>query len=373
MEREMKVLMTGGGTAGHVNPAIAIAETIKRHHPDAIIEFVSSNLPNDKAVDLVSRAGYKLHRVDICGSFAIYDPRNLKTLYYMIKSKGQARRIVESFKPDIIIGTGGFACYPVLNAGAEMGIPTLVHESNAIAGKAVKKLAGKVDSVITNFESTTEQLKRAKRITRVGNPSIFDENKTQKSANLAKGENTSKNVLIFGGSGGSETMNDGVVGALTYLAEKFPEVEFYHASGKRDYERMKSEYARTSLDKKGNVLLTDYIYDMDERMARCDLLVCRAGAMTVSEAALLGKTVVFVPSPYVVANHQYKNAKAIYDKGACELCEEKDFASGKLERTIEELLCDEAKCRTLGEKRRDFAAPDANERIYAEIQRLIEN
>ena len=102
--------MTGGGTAGHVNPAIAIAETIKRHHPDAIIEFVSSNLPNDKAVDLVSRAGYKLHRVDICGSFAIYDPRNLKTLYYMIKSRGQARRIVESFKPDIIIGTGGFAC-----------------------------------------------------------------------------------------------------------------------------------------------------------------------------------------------------------------------------------------------------------------------
>jgi len=372
LEREMKVLMTGGGTAGHVNPAIAIAKTIKRHHPDATIEFVSSNLPNDKAVDLVSRAGYKLHRVDICGSFAIYDPRNLKTLYYMIKSKGQAKRIVADFKPDIIIGTGGFACYPVLNAGAEMGIPTLVHESNAIAGKAVKKLAGKVDSVITNFESTTEQLKGAKRITRVGNPSIFDGSKTAKGDNSAKNTTRGKNVLIFGGSGGSETMNDGVVGALTHLAEKFPDVEFYHASGKRDYERMKSEYARTGLDKRENVVLTDYIYDMDERMARCDLLVCRAGAMTVSEAALLGKTVVFVPSPYVVANHQYKNAKAIYDKGACELCEEREFPEGKLEHTIEELLQDEAKCRTLGEKMRAFAAPDANERIYAEIKRLIE-
>lgn len=366
----MKVLMTGGGTAGHVNPAIAIAETIKRHYPDAIIEFVSSSLPNDKAVDLVSRAGYKLHRVDICGSYKIYDPRNLKTVYYMMKSAGQARRLVAHFKPDIIIGTGGFACYPVLNAGAQMGIPTLVHESNAIPGKAVRRLAPRVDCVMTNFESTTEQLKGAKRLIRVGNPSIFDENKTANLNKSAKNGKFEKNVLIFGGSGGSETMNDGVVGALVSLAEKFPNVEFYHASGKRDYERMQSEYKRTGLDARENVTLTDYIYDMDERMAACDLLVCRAGAMTVSEAALLSKTVVFVPSPYVVANHQYKNAKAIYDKGACELCEEREFATGKLERTIEALLQDEERCRALGQRMRDFAAPDANERIFEEIKRL---
>jgi len=366
----MKVLMTGGGTAGHVNPAIAIAETIKRHYPDATIEFVSSSLPNDKAVDLVTRAGYKLHRVDICGSYKIYDPRNLKTLYYMMKSSGQAKRLVAAFKPDIIIGTGGFACYPVLNAGAEMGIPTLVHESNAIPGKAVRRLAPRVDCVMTNFEATAEQLKGAKRLIRVGNPSIFDESKTSVGNKSAKVSRFEKNVLIFGGSGGSETMNDGVVGALVSLAEKFPNVEFYHASGKRDFSRMQSEYERVGLAARENVTLTDYIYDMDERMAACDLLVCRAGAMTVSEAALLGKTVVFVPSPYVVANHQYKNAKAIYDKGACELCEEREFALGKLERSVEALLNDSERCRALGEKMRDFAAPDANERIFEEIRRL---
>lgn len=366
----MKVLMTGGGTAGHVNPAIAIAETIKRHDKGAEIEFVSSSLPNDKAVDLVARAGYKLHRVDICGSYKIYDPRNLKTLYFMMRSAKQARRIIADFKPDIIIGTGGFACYPLLNAGAEMGIPTLVHESNAIAGKAVKRLAPRVDCVMTNFEATAEQLGGAKRLIRVGNPSIFDENKTKNATAAAKSDKTRKSVLIFGGSGGSETMNDGVVGALRYLAEKFPEVEFYHASGKRDFERMKGEYARTGLSGRGNVTLTDYIYDMDERMAACDLLICRAGAMTVSEAALLGKTVVFVPSPYVVANHQYKNAKAIYDKGACELVEEKEFHTGKLERTVEALLLDDERRAALGERMRDFAAPDANECIYAEIERL---
>ncbi len=366
----MKVLMTGGGTAGHVNPAIAIAETIKRHHPDAEIEFVSSNLARDKANDLVPRAGYKLNKVDICGSYKIYDPRNLKTLYYMIKSNKQAKRLVESFEPDVIIGTGGFACYPVLNAGAQMGIPTLVHESNAIAGKAVMKLSPYVDCVMANFQSTTEAIKGAKRVIRVGNPTLFDV--TASSGIKTFAENGFKQKVIFvGGSGGSETMNDGVVEALSTLADKFTDAEFYHASGKRDYERMQNEYKRLGLDKKTNVVLTDYIYDMKERMAAADLVVCRAGAMTVSELALLGKAALFIPSPYVVANHQYKNAKAIYDKGACELVEEKDFGSGILAKTVEKLLNDKERLQTLGERIKDFADPDANEKIYLEIKNLL--
>jgi len=368
----MKVLMTGGGTAGHVNPAIAIAETIKRHHTDAIIEFVSSRLPNDKAQDLVPRAGYKLHKVDICGSHRIYDPRNVKTLYYMMRSNKQARKLISEFKPDIIIGTGGFACYPVLNAGAKMGIPTLVHESNAIPGKAVKRLSSRVDCIMTNFESTKEYLKGAKKLLRVGNPSIFDGKKTTMAKNEGQTAKERKNVLFVGGSGGSETMNDGVVGALCHLADAFPLVDFHHTAGKRDFDRMKNEYARTGLDKKPNVTLLDYIYDMDKRMSNADVLVCRAGAMTISEAALLGKTVVFVPSPYVVANHQYKNAKAIYDKGACELVEEKEFCDGKLEGTIEKLLNAPERCAELGEKIRSFAKPDANEQIYTQIKRMLE-
>ncbi len=367
----MRVLMTGGGTAGHVNPAIAIAETVKKHHPDAVIEFVSSSLPNDKAVDLVSRAGYKLHRLDICGSYKIYDPRNLKTLYYMAKSNKQAKRLIRIFEPDIIIGTGGFACYPVLNAGAEMGVPTLVHESNAIAGKAVKKLAPRVDCVMTNFQKTTESVKGAKRLIRVGNPSVFDENKVKAAVRGEKIGEYELSVLSFGGSGGSETMNDGVVAMLSALADKFPNVEFCHASGKRDYGRMKDEFARLALNKKKNIVLKDYIYDMDERMARADLLICRAGAMTISETALLKKAVVFVPSPYVVANHQYKNAKAIYDLGACELVEEKDFSSGALVRAVERLLGDADARNDIGERLHDFADPDANDKIYLEIKHLL--
>lgn len=362
--------MTGGGTAGHVNPAIAIAETIKRHHPDAEIEFVSSRLPNDKAVDLVARAGYKLNKVDICGSYKIYDPRNLKTLYYMMKSAKQAKKLVEKFEPDVIIGTGGFACYPVLNAGAQMGIPTLVHESNAIPGKAVRKLAPYVDCVMTNFQSTTEAIKGAKRLMRVGNPTLF-EGDIETGMTLTKTSEYKQRVILFGGSGGSETMNDGVVSALSALADKYPDTEFYHASGKRDFERMKSEYKSNGLDKKTNVVLTDYIYDMKDRMKAADVVVCRAGAMTISELALLGKAAIFVPSPYVVANHQYKNAKAIYDKGACELVEEKNFSSGALVKAMDELLCNEEKIQEYSEKIKDFADKDANEKIYLEIKNLL--
>ena len=366
----IKVLMTGGGTAGHVNPAIAIADTIKRHHSDAIIEFVSSNLPNDKANDLVCRAGYKLYKVDICGSYSIYDPRNLKTIYYMIKSAKQAKRLVKDFEPDVIIGTGGFACYPVLNAGAQMGVPTLVHESNAIPGKAVKKLAPYVDCVMTNFQSTTEAIKGANRLIRVGNPTLFD-GSAETSAKAEHSSEYKRSVILFGGSGGSETMNDGVVAALNAIADKFSDTQFYHASGKRDYERMKAEYKSLGLDEKKNVVLTDYIYDMKDRMANADLVVCRAGAMTISELALLGKAAVFVPSPYVVANHQYKNAKAIYDKGACELVEEKNFENGALVKAIDDLLCDEEKMKEYGEKIKDFADKDANEKIYLEIKNLL--
>lgn len=365
----MKVLMTGGGTGGHVNPAIAIAETIKRHDNTAEIEFVSSNLKNDKAVDLVGRAGYKLHRLDICGSHKIYDPRNLKTLYCMVKSNKQAKKLIESFKPDIIIGTGGFACYPVLNAGAKMGIPTIVHESNTIPGKAVKRLAGRVDSVLINFESTREKLGGANNIVLVGNPTIFDPRSVKTADTSAAGEGK-RIVLIVGGSRGSTSMNNGVLKALPYLSEKFPMVEFHHVTGKDDYERMCSEYEKNGLSEKENIKIIPYAYDMNERMTACELLVSRAGAMSVSEAALLGKAVVFIPSPHVIYNHQYENAKAIYDKGACELCEESEFESGKLEATVEALLLNKERCAILGEKIKDFATPDANERIYAEIERL---
>lgn len=365
----MRVLMTGGGTGGHVNPAIAIANTIKEYDGESEIAFVCSTLARDKAQDLVPRAGYELLKVDILPSYRIYDPRNLKTLLSMAKSKKQAQRIIRDFKPDVIIGTGGFACYPVLNAGAEMGIPTIVHESNAIPGRAVKKLAPKVDLVMVNFPSSAEMLKNAKRVMHVGNPQVVGQ-KQSEGGEIASG--FAKSVLIFGGSLGAETLNRATAAMLEAIADKYADTEFYHAAGKRDFEEMKSIYAEKGLDKKQNVKLVDYIYDMDARMRRADLVISRAGAMTISELALLGKAAILVPSPYVAANHQYKNAKALYDVGACSLVEDKDFEGGKLLCEVESLLSDKAKRESLGQKIVDFAMPDANKVIYDEILRVVE-
>lgn len=368
----MRILMTGGGTAGHVNPAIAIANTIKEYEKDAEIAFVCSYLAKDKAQDLVPRAGYeKLYRVNINPSYKIYDPRNLKTLYSMVKSHGEAKAIINEFKPDVIIGTGGFACYPVLNAGADMGIPTIVHESNAIPGRAVLKLAKKIDLVMTNFEATAKSIKRAKNIICVGNPAVVGQKKTTEESESAS--DFSRSVLSFGGSLGAETLNMAVCNMLSEIADKYPQVEFYHAAGQRDYENLKSEFSKAGLFEKKNVVLVEYIYDMDRRMKRADLVISRAGAMTISELALLGKAAVLAPSSYVAANHQYKNAKVLYDAGACELVQDCEFESGKLRDVVEELLSNDEKRASFSREIVAFAKPDANKVIYNEIKKTVED
>ena len=364
----MRVLMTGGGTAGHVNPAIAIADTIKKYEPDATIAFVSSNLRNDKARDLVPRAGYTLYGVDICGRYQLWNPKNIKTLALMIKSRRQARKIIREFQPDVIIGTGGFACYPLLSAGADMGIPTLAHESNAIVGKAIKRLSGKLDCIMTNFEATKDAITGARRVVRVGNPSVFV---PKDKSEVTLGGNFAKRVMSVGGSGGAEAFNDGVAEVIKNIAAKYPDTEFYHAAGKRDFERMSNIFASSGLSTLPNVKLVDYIYDMADRMAASDVIISRAGAMTISELSLSGKAAILVPSPNVAENHQFKNAKPIADAKACMLVEEKQYSSGALPEAVEKLLSDKALRDTLGNNFRKFAEPDANRKIYDEIKRLV--
>ena len=367
----MRVLMTGGGTGGHVNPAIAIANTIKKHDPSAVIEFVASSGRTDKACDLVPRAGYILHKLDVCASYSIIDLRNIKTVYYMIKSERQARELIESFRPDVIVGTGGYACYPLLSAGAKLGIPTLVHESNAKPGRAVRRLARKIDCVMTNFEMDKNRLPGARRILNVGNPTLFEGDITAGKTTDRHNDGYLRRVVSFGGSGGSLSINREMLRILPHLAEKYPQVQFYHASGKRDYEWMKQGFDESGLSGRANVTLVEYIYDMHERMAGADLLICRAGAMTISEVALMGKAAIFVPFPDAAANHQYENAKRLSDGGACELVTEDDFPKDALAAAIEKLISDDAKRREYGENVKKFARQDANELIYQEIMRAI--
>ena len=368
----MRILMTGGGTAGHVNPALAIAATIRKHQPDADIAFVSSALPRDKALDLVPRAGYPLHTVHIEGlRRPLWSPHNLKLPFLMARSRGEANALIDSFRPDLIVGTGGFACWPLCRAGVAKGIPTALHESNALPGKAVRRLAGRVGVVMVNFEETAKRLQdetriSADRLVRVGNPLMPDFStlsREEARAALGLGEHDLF-VLSFGGSLGAEHLSDAVVRLAASLASD-PQVTLLHATGKRDYERVRAAWDATPAAASPRLQLVDYIYDMPLRMAAADLVISRAGAMSVSELALMGKAAVLVPSPYVAEQHQLKNAMALVRAGAAVCVEEHTLTDGALDSAVRQLLADaplreSMSCRI----REEFACDDANERIY---------
>lgn len=372
----MRILMTGGGTAGHVNPALAIAATIKEHHPDAEIAFAASAQPRDKATDLVPRAGYPLHTVHIRGLVRPYwKPVNLRLPFLMLKSRREAAALIREFRPDLIVGTGGYACWPLCSMGKKMGIPTALHESNAIPGKAVEQLKNSVDLIMVNFEDTLRRLDgmgKHSPAVRVGNPMMpgfatVSRDEARKALGLSPDE---LYILSFGGSLGAEYVNDAVVKLAAELTGE-PHVKLLHAAGKRDYDRIRADWNATSAGNCGRMTLTDYIYDMPIQMAAADLVISRAGAMSVSELALTGKAVVFIPSPYVAENHQYKNAMALVDKNAALCVEEKNLTEGTLTATVKSLLRDPAKRADMERRIRDFACPDAGEQIYAHLKGLL--
>ncbi len=375
----MRILITGGGTAGHVNPALAIAATIQEKQPDAEIAFVASALPRDKANDLVPRAGYPLHRVHIQGlARPIWSPSNLKLPLLMLRSKGEAGKIIDEFKPDLIVGTGGFACWPTCRMGIKKGIPTALHESNAIPGKAVQKLKDKANLVMVNFAATVERLGgegKDGRILRVGNPMMpgfatVSREEARRQLGLSPEEIY---VLSFGGSLGAEYVNDAVVKLAAELAP-IPHVKLLHAAGKRDFDRIQAAWKQTPAENCDRMTLVDYIYDMPVQMAAADLVVSRAGAMSISELALTGKPAVFVPSPYVADNHQYKNAMALVDRGAAVCVEEHTLPTGALTQQVLRLLESPDTRKAMGKSIREgFACPDANQRIYDSLMSIVKS
>ena len=372
----MRILMTGGGTAGHVNPALAIAATILEKQPDAEIAFVASAQPRDKAQDLVPRAGYPLHTLHIRGLIRPYwKPVNLRLPFLMIKSRREAAALIREFKPDLIVGTGGYACWPLCSMGKKMGIPTALHESNAIPGKAVEQLKNSVDLIMVNFEDTLRRLDgegKHSPALRVGNPMMkgfatVSREEARRSLGLSPDETC---ILSFGGSMGAEYVNDAVVQLAAELTA-YPHVRLIHAAGKRDYDRIRGDWDRTAAGACERMTLVDYIYDMPLRMAAADLVISRAGAMSISELALTGKPTVFIPSPYVADNHQYKNAMALVKEGAAVCVEERTLTEGALNQQVKALLEDPATRRVMGERIREkFACPDANNVIYEALMKL---
>ena len=371
----MRVLMTGGGTGGHVNPALAIANTIRQHDPEAAIAFVGTTHGIENK--LVPAAGYELYHVEVQGIRRSLSPANLKAAWLAAVSPERAKKIIREFKPDLVVGTGGYVSWPVVKAAASLKIPTALHEANAVPGVAVKMLAGSVDRIYLNFEETGAELKQKNKLLHVGNPlrgQFMTLTREEARKQLQIPDRYKYFILSYGGSMGAEKVNDAVLEMMREFSSRRTDIFHLHATGSIEYAIAKDQFERTGLANHENLRLVEYIYDMPVQMAAADLTINRAGAMTVSELAMMGRASIFIPSPNVTNNHQYKNAKVLEDAGAAVLIQEKELMGGKLADTVMALLSPEgeARRRRMEQNIRRFAVTDANERIYRDLVELVE-
>ena len=366
----MRVLMTGGGTAGHINPALAIADTIKKNIPSAEIEFVGTERGLENT--LVTKEGYKLHHVNIMGISRSLSLQNIKAVMLTVTSQLEAKKIIKSFKPDIVIGTGGYVCWPALKVAAKMGIPTVAHESNARPGLAIKQLQGSLDRILVNFKDTEKYIKNKKNVMHVGNPlrggfGGLDYTEARKMLGIKDDETY---VLAFGGSLGAQRMNEIVFEYMKSHARNNSKVICHLATGRIYYEEFSKMYRDAGLEDCKNLSMMEYIHDMHVRMSAADLIICRAGAMTISELAMMKKASLIIPSPNVVDNHQYKNAKVLADANATVLIEEKNLDDKEFAAAVNMLVSDKNKRDELSKNIVQFASTDANKLIFDEIIKL---
>ncbi len=368
----MRVLMTGGGTGGHVYPALAIAEMIKTNCPDSEIAFVGTERGIENR--LVPAEGYQLYHIQIQGIRRSLSLSNLKTAYLVMVSPSRAKKIIRSFKPDLVIGTGGYVCWPLLRAASELGIPCMVHESNALPGVAVRQLQKRVDVILTNFEETANLLKEKEKIVNVGNPlrrdcGVIDRAEARRRLGIP--EDIRFVILSFGGSLGAQRINEAAIGVMKNYSDQREDVMHFHAGGARGFEHAQSMFVGYGLEQNKRLVLKDYIYDMPTHMAAADLVICRAGAMTLTELAMMKKPAILIPSPNVTDNHQYKNAKVIADRGGAELIEEKDLTTQSICDAVARIAEDSAYRAQISEAVAAFAREDAGKRIYEEIRNLL--
>ncbi len=367
----MRVILTGGGSAGHVNPALAIANIIKVNDPTSEILFVgtSKGLEND----LIPKAGYELRHVEISGIARSLSPSNIKTALRVITSPGKAKKLIKEFAPDIVIGTGGYACWPSLTAAAKMGIPTVLHEANATPGVAVKQLCGKMDVVMTNFKETADKLSGKQRALHVGMPMRGEFESISKSEARKKlGIPEHKTVILsFGGSLGAPMVNRAALEIMQKFSSVNDNVIHYHSSGSREYDNMIKEYGELGIADCRGIELSPYIYDMSFKMAAADIVICRAGAMTLAELARMRATAVLIPSPNVTDNHQYKNAKVLADAGAALIIEEKEFDGNIVSDAVKRLASDNVTRQQMSENIGKFYDMETSKKIFAEINSLV--
>lgn len=368
----MKVVMTGGGTAGHVNPALSIAGIIKKYEPDSEIEFIGTKKGIEST--LVPRNGYTLHRILVLGLKRSLHPKNIAAAVCACTSYLKSRALLSKIKPDIVVGTGGYVTWPVASAAASLGIPCALHEANAVPGFAVKMLKNKADVVFVNFKETGRFLEGEKsEIIHTGMPinELFRTLRRDEARKKLGIDGKYKYMILsFGGSLGATHLSEEVIEFMDKYVSKHPEIYHIHAAGSKNNEIAFKKYKEKGLDRYENCKLVEYIYDMPEQMLASDVVICRSGASTLAELAAIGKPSLLVPSPHVTNDQQYKNAKLLADAGAALLIKDADMTAQGIESEISKLFADPEKLADMGKKVRAFAVDDGDRIIYEKIKEL---
>ena len=370
----MRAIIAAAGTGGHINPGIAIANKIKEKEPNSEIIFVGTGRGLEK--DLVPRAEYELKTIDAYGIERKITVQNLKNLYATYKSIGSAQKIIQSFKPDVLIGTGGYICVPTVIAAKKMEIPVVLHESNAFPGVAVKLFKKKADKILVGFEDAKKRLDNRENVVVTGNPiklkkidfSISEKNKIIKETGLKSDKPI---VLVFGGSQGAQSIKQRLLEII--INKKNKDYQIMWAAGPEQYKEIKKklEEVNINIENIDKVKIVPYIYNMEEIMNIADLVVCRSGAMTITEISVVGKPAIFIPFPYATENHQEYNAKVLENVGAARIILNKDLNSEILGNTINEIVNNKILMQEMSKNANKVAMKNVEDKIYNEIKTTI--
>lgn len=360
----MKVIVSAGGTGGHLYPALALVEYIKTQNPDAEFLFVGTTDRLESQV--VPQLGYAYKGLHVKG-FVGNPIQKLKNGLIFVKSLNQSKKILKEFKPDIVIGFGGYPSASIVMAATKMGICTMIHEQNSIIGLTNKILIKKVDKIICCYEKAFEQFPKNKTVL-LGNPraSVVAHQELKNIHDIYHIDKQRKTVVIVMGSLGSSSVNEIMKEALRIM--QHDNYDVVYVTGKNYYESMKKELS----DLNSSIHLVSYIDDMPSLISSCDLIVSRAGATTLAEITALSCASLIIPSPYVVANHQEYNAKELVDASAAHWILEKDLSVQKFVDEVRYLLNHDDVLNNMKQKARKLGKPHACEDIYKEMMKLLE-
>ena len=367
MEKELRVIISGGGTGGHIFPAVSIANAIKALRPDAKILFVGAL--GRMEMQRVPAAGYEIKGLPICGFDRKNLLKNFKVLYKIWKSQRMAKQIIKDFQPQVAVGVGGYASGPTLNKAAAMGIPCLIQEQNSYAGVTNKLLAKKAEKICVAYEGM-ERFFPAEKIILTGNPvrqALLETTISREDAIKSFGlDPAKKTILLVGGSLGARTINESVLQHLDIV--KSADVQFIWQTGKYYSAAIAEQLKGQDIP---NLKVTDFISDMGAAYKAADLVISRAGASSISEFCLIGKPVILVPSPNVAEDHQTKNALALSTRDAAIYVKDAEAPATLLELAVK-TVNDEAKLKSLSENVLKLALPDSADIIAKEVIKLAQ-